>query len=72
MSNSREYHLIEEDGYVKVRRGNETIAAGVWDRDKGQLTGIEFTSPEYQKNNRTRLAAVRLFQGFDSQPAQYQ
>ena len=58
-----EWSVVEEDGYVKVRRGAETICAGVPDGPDGRKTGrlreVEFTDERHRKNNRTRQRAMR-------------
>jgi hypothetical protein len=53
--------VVVEDGYVKVKRDGETIAAGV-DTGGRRLTGVEFTRPEYQRSNPTRQKAMRTLQ----------
>ena len=54
--------VVEEDGYVKVKRGQETICAGVAVTDGPGLRSlrqIAFVKDEYRKNNRTRIAAMK-------------
>jgi hypothetical protein len=58
-----EWTVVEEDGYVKVRRGAETICAGVPDgpdgRKVGRLRDLEFTEARHRESNRTRQRAMR-------------
>ena len=56
-----EWSVVVEDGYVKVKRDGETIAAAI-DTGGRRLTGIEFTRPEYQRSNPTRQKAMRVLQ----------
>jgi len=53
-----EWSVVEEDGYVKVRRGAETICAGVPD-GPGRLRDVEFTEARHRESNRTRQRAMR-------------
>lgn len=55
------WSVVVEDGYVKVKRGDETIAAAV-DTGGKRLRDIEFTRPEYQRSNPTRQKAMRTLQ----------
>ena len=51
-----EWSVVVEDGYVKVKRDGETIAAAI-DTGGRRLTGIEFTRPS--TSGRTRRARRR-------------
>lgn len=53
-----EWSVAVEDGYVKVRRGAETICAGVPD-GPGRVRDVEFTEDRHRTNNRTRQRAMR-------------
>ena len=53
--------VVVEDGYVKVKRDGETIAAGV-DTGGKRLSGVEFTHDEYQRSNPTRQKAMQVLQ----------
>ena len=62
-SRKGQWTVAIEDGYVKVKRDGETIAAGVDSGGGGKrLTNIEFVRPEYQLSNRTRQKAMKLLQ----------
>ena len=60
-SRKGQWTVVVEDGYVKVKRDGETIAAGV-DSGGKRLTNIEFVRPEYQLSNPTRQKAMKLLQ----------
>jgi hypothetical protein len=53
-----QWSVVEEDGYVKVRRGAETICAGVPD-GPGRVRDVEFTEERHRKSNATRQRAMR-------------
>ncbi|HSX23396.1 MAG TPA: hypothetical protein VLE97_11535 [Gaiellaceae bacterium] len=53
--------VVVEDGYVKVKRDSETIAAGL-DAGGKRLSGIEFTRDEYRRSNPTRQKAMKILQ----------
>ena len=55
------WRVVIEDGYVKVKRGPETICAAV-DSGGKHLRDIEFMKPEYLKSNQTRQKAMKLLQ----------
>src|SRR5574342_527030 len=57
----RGWTVVVEDGYVKVQRDGETIAAGL-DTGGKRLSGIEFTRDEYRRSNPTRQKAMKIFQ----------
>ena len=56
------FTVVEDDGYVKIKRGQETICGGVAVTDGPgfrSLRQIAFAKDEYRKNNRTRIAAMK-------------
>ena len=53
--------VVEEDGYVKVKRENETICAGTT-RPGKRVINLEFLDPQNQRNNKTRQKAMNLLQ----------
>ena len=55
------FTVVKEDGYIKVKRGKQTICAGT-DLGDHRIANIEFLDPKDQKNNRTRQAAMRELQ----------
>jgi len=55
------WSVKEEDGYIKVYRGDEVICAGVLGEEK-RLHNLEFMRDDYQKNNRTRQKAMKVLQ----------
>ncbi len=57
---------VIEDGYVKVYRGEEFIAAGTLGND-GKIHDIEFADVSFQKSNPTRQAAMDVMQEIERQ-----
>ena len=53
--------VIEEDGYVKVYRGDTLICAAVV-RDMQEVVDLTFMNPQDRKCNRTRQAACKALQ----------
>ncbi|MGH9928923.1 MAG: hypothetical protein ACREA9_06805, partial [Pyrinomonadaceae bacterium] len=62
------YSVIEEDGYIKVKRNGETIAAGTLGQD-GRLKNIEFTEERHRKINTIRMPAMKALQQWEKNRA---
>jgi DNA polymerase III beta subunit, central domain len=63
------YSIVEEDGYVKVKRNRDgsTVAAGVW--KDGKVCGIDFVQEIDRRNNFVRTAAVGLLSKYQANAA---
>ncbi len=58
------WSVKEEDGYVKVYRGNELICAGIITGEKidgeKRVYDLEFTENKFRNSNSTRLKVIRI------------
>lgn len=57
---TKPFTLVIEDGYIKVKHGLTTICAAI--AQGKTLHNIAFVDPKHHKCNKTRQAAMRVYQ----------